>query len=283
MNRTRMMVLAGISLVLSVLVALGAYRMLDARANPVVRQGRIVVAARKLPVGARLAEGDVKAVTWPAESPVEGGHADPAEVIGRAVIVGVVPGEPLIETKLAAKEAGAGITTVIPEGMRAVAVKVNEVIGVAGFVLPGSRVDVIVTGSPTTSGTADTAKVILENIQVLSAGRQVEADASGTPQDVPVVTLLVTPADSQKLALAASEGRIQLALRNPLDEQRQEPAAVNKTALFAGTAAAPVPKGVARQTSARAPSPEPARLVVEVIQGGKRETVSFGPKEPARP
>lgn len=278
MNRTRMMVLAALSLALSLAVAVIAYRMLESRANPTIQEGKVVVAAQKLALGARVAEADIRVVSWPADTAIEGAFADPAKVVGRAVIMPVVPGEPVLEAKLAPEGAGAGLGAVIPEGKRAVAVKVNEVIGVAGFVLPGTRVDVIVTGSPTSSGTADTAKVILENVQVLSAGSQLEEHGDGSPQNVTVVTLVVTPEESQKLALAANEGRIQLALRNPLDERREDPAAVSRKALFAGSAQPPpAPTRVARATR-EAPRPRPTpppSVVVEVIQGGARESVTF--------
>jgi pilus assembly protein CpaB len=273
-----MLVLAGLSLALSLAVAVIAYRMLESRANPTIQTGRLVIAAQKLALGARVGETDIRVVSWPADTPIEGAFADPAEVVGRAVIVPVVPGEPVLDAKLAPEGAGAGIGAAIPEGKRAVAVKVNEVIGVAGFVLPGTRVDVIVTGSPTSSGTADTAKVILENVQVLSAGSQLEKQDDGSPQNVTVVTLLVTPEESQKLALAANEGRIQLALRNPLDDRREDPAAVSRKALFSGSGPAPTPPTRVARARRRAPRPRPTpppSLVVEVIQGGARESVTF--------
>ena len=127
--------------------------------------------------------------------------------------------EPVLPSKLASKEAGAGLPPVIPEGMRAVSVRVNEVIGVAGYVLPGTRVDVVATASPNQERADMTSKLILSNVQVLTAGTRMEQDQEkGKPVQVTVVTLLVNPEQSERLALASTEGKIQLALRNPLDQ-----------------------------------------------------------------
>lgn len=280
MNRARMTFLAVLSLALSVAVAFAAYRILEARANPTAREGRIVVAARKMPVGMRITEADATVVPWPANVSVEGGHTELADVVGRAVIVPVVPNEPLLESKLAPRAAGAGLTAAIPEGMRAVAVKVNEVVGVAGFVLPGTRVDVILTGSPNEQRGSDTAKVILENVQVLTAGARTETDSQGTPQNVTVVTLLVAPADAQKLALAATDGRIQLALRNPMDVERADPEAVNRANLYRE----PTPEATPRPLRVVAARPEPRPtppppFTVELLQGARQETVVFSVNE----
>lgn len=279
MNRARMTIVAVLSLILSVGVAFTAYRILEARANPTAREGRIVVATRKMPVGTRITEADVRLVAWPSNVAVEGGHTVAADVVGRAVITTVVPNEPLLESKLAPRAAGAGLTAAIPEGMRAVAVRVNDVVGVAGFVLPGTRVDVILTGSPSERGGTDTSKVILENVQVLTAGSQTETDRQGTPQNVTVVTLLVAPADAQKLALASTDGRIQLALRNPMDVERADPVAVMRANLYRqptpeATPGAPVVR-TARRPSPPRVLPPPPPVKVEVFHGTKHETVVF--------
>ena len=138
---------------------------------------------------------------------------------GRGVIVTIVKNEPILPAKLASKEAGAGLPPVIPEGMRAVSVRVNEVIGVAGYVLPGTRVDVLATASPTNNPVDMTSKVVLANVQVLTAGTRMEQDQKdGKPVQVTVVTMSVTPEQAERLALASTEGKIQLALRNPLDQ-----------------------------------------------------------------
>lgn len=283
MNRTRALVLAVISLSLSGVVALISYRLLESRLNPAARMGRVVVAANRLTLGSRIAPEDVKLVPWPADAPLDGAFTDVNQVVGRGVLTSIVANEPILDSKVASREAGVGLTASIPEGMRAIAVKVNEVIGVAGFVLPGTRVDVILTGSPQERNATDTSNVILENVQVLAAGTKLESDAKGTPQNVQVVTLLVTPEDAQRVALASADGRIQLALRNPMDLEHKAPTAVKKVSLFNFPALPPpTPPGRLRATS---PNPGPKKLVpsdlkVELIQGTKRETWTFEEKEP---
>jgi pilus assembly protein CpaB len=213
----------------------------------------------------------------------------------------MVLNEPILASKLAASGAGGGLMATIPDGMRALSVKVNDVIGVAGFVVPGSRVDVILCGSPARSNDVDMSKVILENVQVLAAGQNVTNDANGKPQSVQVVTLLVNPDDSQKLALASVDGKIQLSLRNPLDLERTNPDAVHRESLYGASHAShettpppPAPKPVAARVAAPkieppAPvaevKPAPAPVVVippkiqfQVIQGTKSETVTFEKK-----
>ena len=178
---------------------------------------RVVVAARDLPVGAVLGPADVKAVDWPASALPPGYARDPQAVVGRGLITAVSANEPLLAAKLASKEAGGGLPITIPEGMRAVSVKVDEVVGVAGFVLPGTRVDVLATLTPSSGREEAATRVILQNVQTLAAGQTIQRDAEGKPQTVTVITLLVAPEEAEKLTLAATEGQIQLALRNTLD------------------------------------------------------------------
>jgi pilus assembly protein CpaB len=265
-----MLILAIVSLGLSVFVAFVGYRVLQSRLSPTEDNARIVVAAEKLSLGTRLTEKHLDTVPWPSGAPMEGSFTDPKQIVGRGVVIPMALNEPVLESKLAPKEAGAGLAAAIPEGLRAVAVKVNEVIGVAGFVLPESRVDVILTGSPTASRTTDTSKVILENVQVLAAGSSLEQDADGTPKDVPVVTLLVTPEGAEKLALASASGRIQLALRYPLDLEHQDPVAVKRAELFRGSTT-PEPSST-KPTIRRVRRPP---ITVELIQGDERQTVTF--------
>jgi pilus assembly protein CpaB len=236
----------------------------------------VVVAAADLQLGAELRAEDLQVVAWPAGKAPEGSFAKPADITGRGLIVPVVKNEPILPGKLAAKEAGAGLPPIIPPGMRAVSVRVNEVIGVAGYVLPGTHVDVIATQSPTQSRTDVVSKVVLTNVEVLTAGTRLEHDQKDDkPVQVSVVTLLVNPEQAERLALASSEGKIQLALRNPLDESAPQTRGIRPAALM-GMAAAPSvpmlargnPKGKGAQT-VEAPLPAPAPTV-EVIRGDKR-------------
>jgi len=178
----------------------------------------VVVAAADLQLGAELKKEDLQVMQFPVGKAPDGSFAKPDEVLGRGIIVPIVKNEPVLRAKLASKEAGSGLPPVIPEGMRAVSVRVNEVVGVAGYVLPGNRVDVIATASPTEAHADTTTKVILSNVQVITAGTRMEQDQEkDKPVQVTVVTLLVNPEQSERLALASTEGKIQLALRNPLD------------------------------------------------------------------
>jgi pilus assembly protein CpaB len=197
---------------------------------------------------------------------------------GRAVLTPVVANEMILESKLAPKEAGAGLPATIPEGMRAISVAVNEVVGVAGFVTPGTSVDVLVTGQipgATQSGAQYVTRTILENIRVLAAGQKIEQDKEGKPQTVPVVTLLVTPKDAGTLAMASTEGKIQLALRNTIDGQTPAPVPVLQAAVFGSGAPPPVTVPISKHVVAQKPPAPPAPYTVEIIIGGKRENKSF--------
>jgi pilus assembly protein CpaB len=233
----------------------------------------VIVAAADLDIGAELRREDIRVIEWPASAVPEDAIGAPDEVIGRGLIVPVVANEPILPAKLASKEAGAGLPPAIPPGLRAVSVRVNEVIGVAGYVLPGTHVDVVVTVSPTQQQTDMTSKVILTNVLVLAAGTKIErATDKDKPMPVSVVTLLVNPQEAERLTLAASEGKIQLALRNPLDRETPATSGIRPAALLG---AAPIteraPRPRVTQTAKAAvivPALEPA--TVEIIRGDKR-------------
>ncbi len=284
MNRTRMIVITLVALIASGMVTLFAYRMLSRRLNPTAEDlTQIVVAAEELLLGTRLTAPQLRMVPWPKAVALEGSFFDLEEIVGRGVVVPMLPNEPVMESKLAPIEAGVGLTTAIPEGMRAVAIKVNDVIGIAGFVLPGTRVDVIVVGSPDERKRNDTSKVILENIVVLAAGQNIEQGTDGEPLAVQVITLLVTPEGAEKLALASVDGRLQLALRHPLDVERSDPPPVKRASLYTQAAAyspPPVPRVSrprprAKPTVVPAKPPVPRLFEVELIQGSDRETFQF--------
>src|SRR5580765_4746935 len=240
----------------------------------------VVVSAADLPLGTELKKDDLTVVNFPKGATPEGAFATKEQVIGRGLIVSTVKNEPILDGKLASKEAGSGLPPVITPGMRAISVRVNEVIGVAGYVLPGSRVDVLATASPTSQPQDATSKVILSNVQVLTAGTRLEQDAEkGKPMQVTVVTLLVYPEQSERLALASTEGKIQLALRNPLDMEAPETPGMKQAGLL-GAVKGPAPAPPTRMASAKkvtgpvtmeampaAPAP-----TVEMIRGDKRAT-----------
>lgn len=261
-------------------LAYGTYNLVQNQPAPAASMPTqpVVVAAADLQLGAELKKEDLVTLDFPAGQAPAGSFSQPGEIVGRGLIVPIVKNEPILAAKLAPREAGAGLPPIIPEGMRAVSVRVNEVIGVAGYVLPGTRVDVVATASPNESRADTTSKLILSNVQVLTAGTRMEQDQEqGKPMQVTVVTLLVNPEQSERLALASTEGKIQLALRNPLDQTAPDTPGV-KTAALVGTArtAAPAQRAsAARPRQAAAPvthaAPEPAPIpTVEMIRGDKR-------------
>src|SRR4051812_14333279 len=176
----------------------------------------VVVAAVDLQVGAALRQEDLKVIAWPAASVPTGAYEKTDGLIGVGLVMPVIQNEPLLPMKLASKDAGSGLPIMIPEGERAMSVRVNEVIGVAGYVLPGTRVDIVAVASATDNKADTTSKVVLTNVQVLAAGTKMEEDGEkgGKPMPVSVVTLLVDPDQAERLTLASTEGKIQLALRN---------------------------------------------------------------------
>ncbi|MEJ2371218.1 MAG: Flp pilus assembly protein CpaB, partial [Gemmatimonadales bacterium] len=194
---------------------------------------RVIVASRDMQIGRVITPADIKQVDWPSGNMPLGYSSSPSEVVGRGLLTPVRANEPLLTNKLALKEAGGGLTITIPEGKRAMSVKVDEVIGVAGFVLPGTRVDVLVTVDQLAKYEEPTTKLILQNITVLAAGQTVQENEQGEPQTVTVVTLVVTPDEGEKLALSASKGRIQLALRNGLDLDTVETQGIRSRSLIA--------------------------------------------------
>lgn len=196
-------------------------------------KSQVVVAARKLDVGTVIRESDLKIADWAGSSP-KGSSGKKAGALNRGVLSAIYEGEPVTENRLAAIGSGGGLAAMIPTGMRACAVRVNEVVGVAGFVTPGMRVDILITGVPPSAvtGAGPAVKTLLQNIEVLSAGANIDQDKEGKPQQVQVVNLLVTPVQAEILSLAGNETRIQLVLRNPLDTAITAPPGTVMSALF---------------------------------------------------
>jgi pilus assembly protein CpaB len=237
-----------------------------------------VVAAKSIPVGTIVTRDHVRLVPWPARSPVPGSFTSIDAVVNRGAIVEVSENEPLTESKLAPLGSGGGLPPTIPEGMRAISVRTNEVIGVAGFVIPGTRVDVLVTVKQRSNESEPISRAVVSNVQVLTAGTrfdQEKARTEGKPIPSTVVTLLVTPQDAERISLAASEGQITLTLRNPLDVARTETNGVRMASLLAEPAAAPIPKRTeGRRVFVQPPPPAPApasrMYTVEAIRAAKR-------------
>jgi pilus assembly protein CpaB len=278
MNQNRMLIGFAIAIVVALLFSTYVYNKFKEASSQktVVSTQRIVVAAVPLQLGQRLDANNLKTIPWPSGEQVVGSFSRIEDCINRALITPVAANEMIIEGKLASREAGAGLPATIPEGMRAISVAVNEVVGVAGFVIPGTLVDVLVTGKAT-NGSENLTRTILENVRVLAAGQKIEQDREGKPQTVPVITLLVTPEDAARLAMASTEGKIQLALRNTIDSKKVNPPTVMEAALFGGVSS-PV-KRTGPAPKALPPTP-PSPYVIEVITGSKRENKSF-PSTPA--
>jgi pilus assembly protein CpaB len=272
MNVNRMLIGLLVAVVVALLFSSFVYRQFQqvSAAKPTAMQ-TLVVAAVPMQLGARLDANNLRTISWPVNQPVAGMFTRVEDCTNRALITAVAENEPILESKLAPKEAGAGLPATIPEGMRAISVAVNDVVGVAGFVIPGTMVDVLVTGK-SHSNQDNVTRTILENVRVLAAGQKIEQDREGKPQTVPVITLLVTPDDAGTLAMGSAQGKIQLALRNTIDTKKMDPAPVLEAALFSSAGATP-PKAVLPRRPA-GPS-VPQNYTVEVITGDKRENKSF--------
>jgi pilus assembly protein CpaB len=287
MNRTtRTVVVMTVATVMAGVASLGVYAAV--KSIPVreveVAHTFVAVAARNLPTGSRITEEDVKLVAWPARNPVSGTFSELKPILDRGLVAAVGENEPFTETKLAPLGSGAGLPPSIPPGMRAMSVKVDEVIGVAGFVVPGTRVDLVVTLRGTGPTEESMSRTVASNVLVLTAGTKFDQEQAkdGKAQPSTVVTLAVSPSDAERVALASSEGKISLALRNPLDVAATETAGVRVAALRLGMGSAPQPEPAKAQPPtarrpmafvpppAAAPVPAPKIYTVEAIRAAKR-------------
>jgi pilus assembly protein CpaB len=245
---------------------------------------RIAVAAKDLEVGSVIKEDDVKLAEWSGAFP-EGSTMRPQELVGRGVMIAIMAKEPVIEKRLAPKGAGGGFSVLIPPGMRAVPLRVNEVAGVAGFVVAGMHVDVLISGNApggdNHQGTV--TKTLLQNVEVLSAGQDFKKDPEGKPVVVQVITVLATPEQAEQLSLASAQTVVQLSLRNPLDKAVAKTPGTALARLFDGTRLnpepAPVPRNTSRVEPVRPPAPkvapkEPA-FVMEIISGTSKKEAKF--------
>jgi pilus assembly protein CpaB len=276
MNRTRLLFIGFVALALGAFVSFVVYKNLLSKSNANNEPGTdVIVAANDVQVGAKLTDGDLRSVKVSASVAPPNFFRSKSQVIGRGVILPIQKGEFILPSKLAAENAGSGLPSLIPPGMRAVSVRVNEVVAVAGFVVPGTRVDVLLTGNPAGANEPQTTTV-LENVAVIAAGQRLERNAAGDPQTTPVITLLVSPDDAQKLTLASSQGHIQLALRNPVDTRKTDLAAMKATGLYRNLAPpAPPPRAKSVKKAVEAPPAPPGAYKVEVIRGNKVDETKF--------
>ena len=277
MRRSRTLLLLALALVFGGLAAYLTLQLLEERTAPLPLaaqppSSQVVVAARPLTIGQLLSEEDVKVVAWPGNAAPEGYAGSVADVVGRGVITQVALNEPLLDSKLADRGQG-GLRIAIPEGMRAAPVSVDNVIGVAGFVTPGTRVDVFWTGEDEGSGGTVT-KLFMQNVQILAIDQQANRDPQGNPiPGATVATVLVTPEDAEKMILAASRGRIQMALRNLIDVREVTTDGARVAELLEGTGAR---RRVARTgTGTAAPQPAANENVLRIIKGGNKALIQF--------
>lgn len=281
--RTRSLVLFFFAVASGLAAGWLALSYLRKQSRPLLTAGpataRAVVAARDLPVGTLLQERDLLVIGWPGDVVPPGMIMAPEAAVGRGLIAPLRISEPVLESKLAPKEIGTGLHTLVEEGKRALSIRVDDVIGVSGFTLPGTRVDVMLTtaeGAPTNE---PTTRIILQNIHIIAAGQSIQTDPQGRPVSVPVISMLVSPEQAETLALASGQGRIQLALRNTLDTLPvNTPGARTSTLLFGGRGAPSAPRSggggaVWQRRTALRPSEETA--IVEGFRGGERTVNRF--------
>ena len=257
MNR-RLLTILLVAFVVAASCAWLVYRLVGARmaASKPLAMARVVAAAKDIPLGAIVTTADLTTITIAGEAP-KGAILKPEDAVGRGAISEIYQGEPVLESRLAGAGSGGGLAPIIPHGMRACAVRVDEVVGVAGFVLPGMRVDVLASGTPPNmqGGTQNTVtETLLQNIQVLSAGTDYQKDATGKPQQVQVVNLLVTPEQAEMLSLASNSLKIQLVLRNPLDTQVAKVPPTEMSTIFSGGAPPKIPTRRATRVRRKAAS-----------------------------
>ena len=277
MRNLRPMLMLLLALVSGGLAAYLALRYLRQQASPLMaaepRAGQVALATRDLSVGTVLTPQDVKLVEWPGNAVPVGYISSSEAAVGRGVIANVRANEALLDTKLAMKEAGGGLPIAVGEGMRALSVRVDDVVSVAGFVVPGTRVDVLLTIQPPGSNETQT-RVILQNVATLAAGQQIQRDKDGKPQTVTVITLLVTPEQAERLTLGSNQGRIQLALRNTLDTLTADTPGILASGLLGAAKRTAGPRRPGRGP-ARPVESGPAPTIIEGYNGGARTLLKF--------
>ncbi len=290
----RFLTVLGVSLLFALVISTVLYQMTKAGPSTGGDSGRVtrdvIIASRPLGIGATIKATDIKVAKIAASAFPKDAFSKPEEVIDRPVMGAILMDEPLREGRLAARGSGVGLAPIIPVGMRAVSVRVNDVAGVAGFVLPGMRVDVLVTGRPPELNGVVTS-TCLQNIIVLSAGTTIQADGKGQAIQAPTVTLLVNPEQAETLTLANNEGHIQLVLRNGSDQGIEKTPGRDISELYGMRPQRPKPGGEARprfrpvlSVAPQPPPPPPPPDQIVVIRGTQKSVEVIGGRsaEPGR-
>jgi pilus assembly protein CpaB len=295
-NKRFFIVLVG-ALIFGVLAAVSVSKYLSSAQAYSKNLNRVAVAKVAIPLGSKIIAEQIMVVNFPKESTPDGAFDSPEKLAGRVAVVNIGPREPITESRLAAEGTAAGLSAIIPEGYRAMTVKVDDAAGISGFIQPGTLVDVVVTIDPEGNSRQNPiSKIVLQNIKVLASGQKIDKpEDEREANSVKAVTLQVTPEQAEKLALAASEGKLQLVMRSQIDQGNEETPGVNKRNLLGGDTAMPVPdpgalkseqpKSEAKPARRRASVSTPAvtapatqptpRTQVEMIEGAKKRNVEF--------
>jgi pilus assembly protein CpaB len=292
-NKRFFIVLAG-ALLFGLLAAVSVTRYLSSAQAYTKNLNRVAVAKVAIPLGTKIIPEQIMVVQFPPESTPDGAFDSVEKLTGRVAVMNIAPREPITEARLAPEGTAGGLSAVIPEGYRAMTVKVDDVVGISGFIMPGTLVDVVVVIDPAEkAGMQDPiSKIVLQNIKVLANGQNIDKPQSEREANsVKAVTLLVTPEQAEKLALASSEGKLQLVMRNSIDQGDEQTVGINKRGLLGGEHAQPVPdpgslkseqpksnpKPMARPVHAepKPVAPAPPRASVEMIEGAKKRNVDF--------
>jgi pilus assembly protein CpaB len=276
MNSKRVAVAFVLAVVIAGVVSYGFYARLKWQQAQNCTVLKVVAATKPMSAGSPITADSVALIDWPASTPLGGAFTKPEDVIGRSLIYPIDEHQPILDHDVATAGSGIGLTVKIPEGMRAVSVRSNDVVGVAGFLYPGSHVDVLVTFKVDNQSEQQITQTILPNVEVLTAGQKIEPDPKGKPETVSVVTLLLKPEDGEKLVLASTQGAIQFVLRNGADKMSPETKAVDMTDLVTGTKK-PVEKKIALKVVKTAPHVVKQAVFheVETISGEKKSVDKF--------
>ncbi len=300
-NKRFLFVLAG-ALVFGLLAAVSVSRYLSGAQAYAKNLSNVVVAKVDIPIGTKIIPEQVTVAQFPRDSVPDGTFDDPNKLVGRVAVVNIQAREPVTDSRLAAEGTAGGLSAVIPEGYRAMTVKVDDVVGISGFIQPGTMVDVVVVIDPDPNSTNQNpvSKIVLQNIKVLASGQNIDQPRNERDtSNVKSVTLQVTPEQAEKLALAATEGKLQLVMRNSIDQDDAQTIGVNKRSLLTGEHAQPAPDPgslrseqpkpvqpvaprrpaqqhpVSQQNTAQPQQPPPPRASVEMIEGAKKHNVDF--------
>jgi len=295
-NKRFFIVLVG-ALIFGVLAAVSVSKYLSSAQAYTKNLNKVAVAKVAIPIGSKIIPEQIMVVQFPKESTPDGAYDSAEKLAGRVAVVNIAAREPITESRLAAEGTAAGLSAIIPEGYRAMTVKVDDAAGISGFIQPGTLVDVVVTIDPEGNSRQNPiSKIVLQNIKVLASGQNIDKpEDEREAKSVKAVTLQVTPEQAEKLALAATEGKLQLVMRSQIDQGNEETPGADKRNLLGGDTAMPVPepgslkseqpKGEAKPARRRvsvstpavtAPAPQPTpRTQVEMIEGAKKRNVEF--------